>query len=288
MIFQMKKNPYTIRKLPAARKDVIDYLSQVRHLNLVRGLFDIDVTDVRRAIRIYRRETGKRLSLSTYLMYVYVHAIMRTPSVQRSVLKGRKFVEFDFVDMNMTVEKLVDGESINTTKIIPKINDMSLDEIMTEVDAAALTDPAQTFSGQKKFSIANLATMLPRFIKQIVLHYSIRRDPLARTSLFGTTSFTSVSMFGEGRGWAIPMSPHPINMVLGGLEKRPHFTEGEIKIREILCVSLTLNHDLLDGAEAARFTSDFKALSQGLYGLDGFFPKDFSRSAHMKLQKTLS
>jgi pyruvate/2-oxoglutarate dehydrogenase complex dihydrolipoamide acyltransferase (E2) component len=43
--------------------------------------------------------------------------------------------------------------------------------------------------------------------------------------------------------------------------------DGRIEIREFLCLTLSFDHDIIDGAPAARFTSRLKALIESGYGL---------------------
>ena len=42
---------------------------------------------------------------------------------------------------------------------------------------------------------------------------------------------------------------------------------GRIEIREYLCVTISFDHDVVDGAPAARFTRQFKELIERGYGL---------------------
>ena len=46
-------------------------------------------------------------------------------------------------------------------------------------------------------------------------------------------------------------------------------TKGEhrLTIREYLCITLSFDHDLIDGAPAARFTGRLKELIESGYGL---------------------
>jgi pyruvate/2-oxoglutarate dehydrogenase complex dihydrolipoamide acyltransferase (E2) component len=44
--------------------------------------------------------------------------------------------------------------------------------------------------------------------------------------------------------------------------------DGRIEIREYLCMTLCFDHDVVDGAPAARFTARFKELVESGYGLE--------------------
>jgi len=54
---------------------------------------------------------------------------------------------------------------------------------------------------------------------------------------------------------------------LGGIAEKPVILDGKIEIREMLRVTATFDRDIVDGAPAARFTSQLKSLSESSYGL---------------------
>jgi pyruvate/2-oxoglutarate dehydrogenase complex dihydrolipoamide acyltransferase (E2) component len=55
---------------------------------------------------------------------------------------------------------------------------------------------------------------------------------------------------------------------VGGIGVKPGVVDGHIAIREYLSLTISLNHDLIDGAPAARFTQRLKDLIESGYGLD--------------------
>ncbi len=79
---------------------------------------------------------------------------------------------------------------------------------------------------------------------------------------------SSIGMFGEGAGWAIPAPNHTLQVTLGGISRRPAFFEGRIEAREFLSVTISFDHDIVDGAPAARFTQHFKELVEAGDGLN--------------------
>ena len=58
-----------------------------------------------------------------------------------------------------------------------------------------------------------------------------------------------------------------LDIALGGIAEKPGVIDGRIEIREYLCVTLSFDHDVIDGAPAARFTQRFKELIETGYGL---------------------
>ena len=67
---------------------------------------------------------------------------------------------------------------------------------------------------------------------------------------------TSVGMMGKLNGWFIHRSVHPISFGIGSILKKPVVVNNEIKIREILNMTILVDHDLIDGAPMVRFLND--------------------------------
>ena len=72
----------------------------------------------------------------------------------------------------------------------------------------------------------------------------------------GTVVLTSVGMFGKGGGWGIGFLPtHNLGITVGGISQKPGLKDGEIVVREYLDITLSFDHDIIDGAPAARVAS---------------------------------
>ena len=84
----------------------------------------------------------------------------------------------------------------------------------------------------------------------------------------GTVGITAVGMFGKGAGWGIPLTGHTLYITLGGIGEKPGVVDGQIAIREYLCMTISFDHSIVDGAPAARFTGRLKDLIESGYGLD--------------------
>lgn len=72
----------------------------------------------------------------------------------------------------------------------------------------------------------------------------------------GNTAVTSVGMMGRINGWFIHKSVHPVSFGIGSVLKKPVVIDNEIKIREILNMTILVDHDVIDGAPMVRFLND--------------------------------
>jgi pyruvate/2-oxoglutarate dehydrogenase complex dihydrolipoamide acyltransferase (E2) component len=61
---------------------------------------------------------------------------------------------------------------------------------------------------------------------------------------------------GNVSGWFIPVSIHPICFGISSVVKKPAVIDDKIEIREILNMTILLDHDVFDGAPMARFIND--------------------------------
>lgn len=68
---------------------------------------------------------------------------------------------------------------------------------------------------------------------------------------------TSVGMFGHHPGWGIPVSPVPVMVTVAGVTAQPRAVGGAVVLRDVLRLTVSFDHDVIDGAPAARFVTRF-------------------------------
>lgn len=81
-----------------------------------------------------------------------------------------------------------------------------------------------------------------------------RTSPAAMTG--GTFSITNVGVFGVDAGTPILNPGEAGILAVGAVRRTPWEHHGEIALRDVLTLSLSFDHRLVDGAEAARFLTD--------------------------------
>ncbi|MFJ6652530.1 dihydrolipoamide acetyltransferase family protein [Microbacterium sp. NPDC091313] len=84
-----------------------------------------------------------------------------------------------------------------------------------------------------------------------------RRGALSPAQLTGGTfTITNVGVFGVDGGTPILNPGESGILALGAIRRQPWEHEGEIALREVATLSLSFDHRVVDGAEAARFLTD--------------------------------
>ena len=107
---------------------------------------------------------------------------------------------------------------------------------------------------------------MPGFVRRI-FYFAVFHNPFWLRRVFGTVGVTAVGMFGQGGGWGIPFLMHSLEITLGGIARKPGVVQDCITIRDYLNITVSFDHDVIDGAPAARFASTFKELIESGYGL---------------------
>jgi pyruvate/2-oxoglutarate dehydrogenase complex dihydrolipoamide acyltransferase (E2) component len=228
------------------------------HIPMIHGLLEVDVSRAHTFLREYKANTGEALSFTAFLMVCLAKAVEEHKAVQAS-RKGRKhLILFEEVDVLTYIER----GTAPMPYIIRAANHKTVREIHQEIRAAQVQDVAQAAVGFKL--VQYVPTLLFRF-----LLWMLGRDPQLRKKYVGTVGITAVGMFGKGAGWGIPpASPPSLWMTVGGIGEKPGIVDGQIAIRDYLSLTISFDHDIIDGAPAARFTQRLKELIESGYGLD--------------------
>ncbi len=224
-------------------------------------------------MRRYRRETGRSMALSSFLLSAFAQALGRHRELQGHILRGKRVVVFDDIDVSTVVERKVADRVVPTSYVIRRAQARSAQEIEAEIfGARSLGDDAlfgssvgyQSDSDNSSRPRGQKAARLPRPLRRLALRIILRRNPFLKKRLFGTVSFSASHIFGQGYGYGIPVTPHPVHLLIGGIETRE--AQGRSH-RQIACATLTLDHNIADGAPAIRFINDLKrAVAKGLPG----------------------
>ena len=259
-------NDYNLTRFPPEREIVIDagYLGTGRHI--IYALVEFDVTDARKQIQEISDREGGRLSFTAFIVASFAKAIDALPQVHGFLDWRRRLVTFQDVDVVTMIEPAAGAVAI--PHIIRSANRKNVIEISNEIR----TVQAHPGSSHQSGGIVAFAPRVPRFLRLLFFRI-LKLNPLWFKRMAGTVVVTSVGMFGKGGGWGIGFLPtHNLGITVGGIIQKPGVHEGQIAIREYLNLTLSFNHDIIDGAPAARFAREFSEIIENgtvLEGLDG-------------------
>lgn len=258
---------YQIKPFSRSRQMVAESLSLADHKHIIHGLLDVDVTAAREVIRDREARTGEQLSFTAFIIACFARAIGEDKTVQAYRLGSRKLIEFDDVDVGTVVERTTtEGEKVVRGHVIRAADKRSYPEINREIQEMRTRPVEKVMSPQIRMAAA-VALALPVFLRRI-FNRIVFGDPRRLRHLTGTAFVTAVGMFGEGGGWGIPVpGPVALMLTLGGIMEKPAIVDGRIEPREFMSLTISFDHDVTDGAAAARFATRLKELIEASYGL---------------------
>ncbi|MBI4175901.1 MAG: 2-oxo acid dehydrogenase subunit E2, partial [Candidatus Aenigmarchaeota archaeon] len=84
----------------------------------------------------------------------------------------------------------------------------------------------------------------------------------------GTFTITNIGIIGGIHATPIINYPEVAILAIGQIRERPVVRTGDVVIRKIMPITVTFDHRVLDGAEAARFTADLIKLLENPRGIN--------------------
>jgi pyruvate/2-oxoglutarate dehydrogenase complex dihydrolipoamide acyltransferase (E2) component len=252
---------FEIVPFPRMRHLVIDVMRAAQRKHMIHGLVEVDVTRSRQYIREQEARTGEQLSFTAFVAICLGKAVDMNKYLHAMRNWRGQLVLFDEVDVSTMIEVELEGRKIPMAHIFRAVNKRTYRDINDEIQTAqAVGGRGESGTFLRKFA------SLPRFIR--APFYWLRdKNPRMAKQYAGTVLLTAVGMFGEGGGWGIPLAPYTLNVTLGGIAEKPGVVDGRIEIHEVLSLTISFDHDIVDGAPAARFTRRLTDLIERGYGL---------------------
>jgi len=252
---------YTTHPFTLERKQIVDFLSVAKAKHTASSILDFDITGIRDELRKARRATKRHASLTGYLLYCFAQAVESNKMVQ-AYRKGNKLVVFDDVDISTMVERTVNDVTVPVSYILRKANTKSVFDISDEIMAAKRGDGTDLIDSKEMQQKKNFIAVVKRvgFLRRWFLNRMFK-DPFLKKKYNGTVGFSSMGMFShELTGWVVPITPQVLSAMVGGIREVPGIINGKIAICEMACITISMDHDILDGAQTARFIERFRKL----------------------------
>ena len=250
-----------IQQFPKTRIATIDICAVGLQKHYIPALIEMDITVGREKIRQYKN-TDKRISFTAWLIKVISRTIKDYEPVASYLNGKRNIVIFKDVNVSIIVEKNLRNQKVPIPLVIEKANERSVESITQQIDDARSKDLTENdiVLQRRSSRLERLYYILPGFIRRFFWRYLLRHPHWAYSKM-GNVSLTSIGMMGSANGWFIPRSVHPVCFGIGRITKKPVVINGKIEIREILNMTVLLDHDVADGALMARFIG---ALSENI------------------------
>jgi pyruvate dehydrogenase E2 component (dihydrolipoamide acetyltransferase) len=189
---------------------------------------EIDVTDLvamRKALKAPAAEMGVALTFVPFIMKALAIIFRQFPNLNANIIEEPLTL---VVKGDVNIGVAVDAPAGLFVPVVKNVEQKSILQIAAELSELA----ARTRSGQ-----------------------------ISAEELQGGT-FTVTSVGNIGGMFATPIINHPEVAIMGvnQIKKRPVVIDGEIVIRDIIYLSPSFDHRVIDGAVGARFVSALKVL----------------------------
>jgi len=169
------------------RQLVIDTGRAAQRRHAIHGLFEVDVTSARAALRPHL--------FTAFVIHCIATAVAEEPSVQAyRDFRGRQIV-FVEVDIGLPVEVDVEGTPFAFTHVLRDAARRTVEDLQQEIHAVK-SDPSLSPSVHRA-TWAHAYLLLPGFVR-VALLGGLHRMPHRQRALAGTVGVTAVGMFGAG------------------------------------------------------------------------------------------
>lgn len=168
------------------------------------------------------REEGVRVTLTALLIRACAWALRRHPSLN-ATLEGEEILEWEEVNIGVAV-------AVPEGLVVP---------VVPAADRKGLIEIARAL--EEKATRAREGRLRPEDLQG------------------GTFTLSNLGMYGVDRFTAILNPPQAAILAVGRVAKRPVVEEGDrVEVRSMATFTLTADHRIVDGVQAARFLDDLR------------------------------
>lgn len=201
-------------------------------------------------MREHCERTGEKLSFTAYIVCCLAQVIKDHPHLN-SFRRGNRLITLDDLTVSVLVEREFAGEKIPEPLAIAAAQSLTFREINDTIRSAKVHTDA-TMGG---LSGMTWIRHIPGFMLKTFVRLADRNISMAKR--YGKVAVTAVGMFSREPVWFIPHGSGTVLITVGSIEKRIVFTGEKHEEREFLCLTGSFDHDIIDGAPAARFMNQF-------------------------------
>lgn len=235
---------------PSSRRLVIAAVRAGRHMAAMHSLVDLDVTRARNLLALY----AEPVSFTAFIVASVARAAAAHPQVHAYRNWRGRLVRHRHVDVNTLVEVTTPQGLFTLPHVLHDADIRDVQDLTAELRAAK-HDYATTDT-RRLLDRFGTAMRLPGLVPTM---YAVLARSVRLRQLTGTVAVTAVGMFGAGGGFGIaPPSLMPLQVVIGGATPRSRVVDERIEVRNVLDLTITFDHNVIDGAPAARFVAELR------------------------------
>lgn len=247
-----------ITALARERRHTLHFLGEIRAISPVFLGTDVDMSNVLR-----HRDTVRKHSVVTYVLHAASRVLAAHPEANAAV-RGRlrpRIAHHTSANGKFTLDRTVNGQRIVLSTVLHDLQDRSLAEIQEQVERFRDGDPAE----MPEFAGARLLQRMPVPVGRLLFRLGVR--PLSRRGQqFGTFAVTSLGHAPVDDFYSVGGTT--VTLGVGRIAERPVVRGGEVVPAPVMRLSLTFDHRVIDGAEAADVLAGISRALEGFGDLE--------------------
>ncbi len=242
-----------VRKVNRIRRFVVDALKVGRSQIPVHGLIDADITCARERLMTF----DPPLSMTAFVAACVGRAAAQHPEVHAYRNWRGRLVLHGHVDIATLIEVPTPAGTFPLAHLVRDADSRSVADITGEIRAIQHA-PKRSHSQRQLDEALPVIAAVPGLVR---LAYRLANRSVRLRRRVGTVSLTAIGMFGGGAGFGIAAPTlSTLGVVVGGISDQARVLDGEVTVRDIMNLTITVDHRIVDGAPAARFAADLRQL----------------------------
>ena len=243
---------------------------------IMYGSVEIEMSKALDYIERYSQKHGVHVTVTHLVIAVLARYLKKYPEANVKCESG-KFYQRQDIDIFVLVSVPGKKEDLGGV-MLRNCDEMSLADI-----AAKLRSKATEVKHGKDDTYGKSRSIFakyPPWVTKIVVRFAdfylnrMNRDLSGQgmpQDPFGSAMVTSVGMFGveEGYGPIIPLSRLPIFVVVTEVRDRPWVEDGQVVVRPIMKIMVTLDHRVMDGYKGGQLSAELRRMEdpEKVFGL---------------------
>ncbi|MGE0786390.1 MAG: 2-oxo acid dehydrogenase subunit E2 [Sandaracinaceae bacterium] len=249
---------YSLIETPFLRQLAMDSFAALPPGHAMTAFMKLDVTEPL-AVIAARRADGERVSLFAHVLACVGRALAAHPELNVVRHRDGRIARFDDVDISVPVEVRTADGPYPLQLVVRRAQDKDASVIYQEIaDAKRRYASEGTLGEEDRWArrMMRLARWTPRAVRLALIRRMMADAKLVKRRA-GTTLVTSVGKFASIPGFVAPLDsgPRAVTFAVGSVVEEPVVRDGAIVARSCLALTSVFNHDLVDGAPAARFAA---------------------------------
>ncbi len=254
----MKKG-YTSERLSFSRRMVAASASVTSRRNTIHTMAEVDICRPREILKTHFEITGEKLSLTAYIVYCLAQVLNEYPQLN-SFIRRNRLIMLNDTHISVLIEREFNGEKVPEPTCIKAAQELSFRQINQHIRNA------KHESAGHIGEISGMAWIrfIPCFLLKLFVRIADKNIKLAKQ--YGKVAVTAVGMFSKEPVWFLPHGSGTVLITVGSIAQRSVSINNQKQVKEYLCITGSFDHDIVDGAPAARFMNQFlETVKSGKY-----------------------